>query len=180
MRFFAMLASTLQVSLLLSVLILAGHANAATTQVDGVAYPLPNVPGMQEVHVKLTKNQIQALSEEASKIKIPKAGFKVLTTNLAFCKNFQSKKVNIKHLPRPFFVVGDNPTSIAWIKKYKPELEKVNAIGLVVSAKSIASLKALKSEAGNMALYPANGNALREMFGVNCYPVLISKHLIEH
>lgn len=181
MRLNVMLASTLQTSLLLVLLALSGQSRADTVRADGHGYPLPNVSGLREVNVKLTKTQIDQLAQKASEIKIPKAGFTPLTTTtLTICKNIQSRKVNIQHLARPMFVIGDNESSATWLAKYKPELEKVRAVGLIVEAKNVGALKRIRDESGNLELYPANGNALSKMFGINCYPVLISKHLIEH
>ena len=171
----------LLISLLLFLVFSARIANATTTRIDGPSYPLPNLISMREASITLTNMQINQLAQQASKIKAPKAGFKPLIAGpLKRCNDFQSRHVDIEHLSAPLFVIGDNARSFAWLDKYKLALEKAHAVGLIVQAGSIDALKRIHAAAGNLVLYPSNGGALSKRFGIDCYPVLISKHLIEH
>lgn len=172
--------NTLQLSLLLSLFIGAGVAHASVVSVDGPTYDLPNVTGLKSVNVRLSSDQIQQLTSKATSLQPGKGGFQPLTTSLKQCKDFKSKQVNLQHLSRPMFVIADDQASIDWLEKYKNVLEKSNAVGLVIKVKNIEGLKQIRAAAGDLTLYPANGNEVGKMFSINCYPVLISKHLIEH
>jgi len=182
-----MINNNLQLSLLMMTLFIAAMASAeastvSAAQVDGALYSLPksDALGLQAANINLSQDKINQLANKTLSLKPGKAGFQGLRTTLAHCKNFHSKHVNIPHLFHPMFVIGDDAASLAWLKKYKPTLEKVGAIGLIVQMKNISELKQIIAAAGNLSLYPANGNELGKMFSVPCYPVLISKHLIEH
>jgi len=131
--------------------------------------------------VNLTPDQIDAIGQQAEQLKMPVGGFQPLVTKLPLgCADFQFQKVNFKNLPRPMFVVGDNQDSYQWISKNLNAFNKINAIGLVVSANNLDALKQLKKAVGDLTLMPVNGDALSKKFGVSCYPVLISQHAIEH
>ena len=131
--------------------------------------------------VNLTPDQIDAISQQAEHLKMPVGGFQPLVTKLPLgCADFQFQKVNLQNLPRPLFVVGDNRDSYQWISKNLNALNKINAIGLVVSANNLDALKQIKKAVGDLTLMPVNGDALSKEFSIRCYPVLISQHAIEH
>lgn len=181
------LLSTELVIMLMSLLVFIGFmsftciADASAISIEGPTYPLPQVASMKEAPTHLTSTQIKKLAEQASKVRAPNIGFKPLMANpLTLCRDFHSRHVTIKHLLSPLFVIGDDADSFAWLAQYKPILEKIHAIGLIVQANSFGALKRIRTAAGNLALYPANGRGLNQRFGITCYPVLISAHLIEH
>lgn len=155
-------------------------AHADNEIVAGPIYGVPQAYTYEPLQVKLNKSNIQSLSEKTATLGPTKTGFQPLKTMaMGVCQNFKSRSANIKHLFSPIFIVGDDPISLAWIKHYKSTLDKVHAVGLVVSASSINSIKKIKAAAGKVRLYPAEGDAVSQFFGIKCYPVLISKHLIE-
>jgi len=174
-----MMINALQRSVLISLFIGTGVAHATTVNV-GPTYNLPNVTGLKAVNAKLSQDQIQRLTNQATSLQPKEDGFQPLTTKLKHCTNFQSKQVAIIHLAHPMFVVGDDQASLDWLKQNNRVLEKSGAVGLVIHAKHLDSLKQIRAVAGDLTLYPAKGDVVWKLFGINCYPVLISKHWIEH
>jgi integrating conjugative element protein (TIGR03765 family) len=156
------------------------YADTDNSVVDGQTYGAPNNPAFSATNIQLSQDQIQQLTDKASSLQPLEGGFKPLTTTLKECTDFKSKHVNIEHLAHPLFVVGDDQASINWIIKYKDTLEKLGAVGLVINAENLDSLKHIRSVSGDLDLHLANGDELGKMFGIDCYPVLISKNLIEH
>ena len=155
-------------------------AMASATRVDGQTYALSGMVWLNRDNAQLSQVQINQFAKKTTSLIPPPVGFKPLKTDLKNCTDFRSKSINIQHLARPMFVIGDDVESMAWLEKYKPVLIHVGAIGLIIKAKSMAALKRIRAQTGNLLLYPANGNALSKMFGISCYPVLISKNVIEH
>ncbi len=165
-------------------MLLEASAYASTNRIDGPTYSLPHVMHMNDAPTPFTSTRINALAkeaEQASQAAVPKAGFKPLITKpLTLCHDFHARHVNIKHLSKPLFVIGDDAESFTWLAKYKSILDEIQAVGLIVHANSTDALKRIRSAAGNLMLYPANGRGLNKRFGITCYPVLITAHLIEH
>lgn len=74
----------------------------------------------------------------------------------------------------PFFLVGDDQRSHAWLQQRAPRLRELGAVGLVVSVSSAESLKALRALVPGLPLSPVAGDDLAERLGLRHYPVLIT------
>lgn len=74
----------------------------------------------------------------------------------------------------PFFLIGDDERSRAWLRQHAPVLRRLGAVGLVVNVASIEALAALRELAPDLMLVPASGDELAERFGLRHYPVLIT------
>lgn len=80
---------------------------------------------------------------------------------------------------RPFFLIGDDPRSRAWLRERIDVLRKLNAVGLVVNVESTAALDELRRLAAGFTLSPASGDDIARRVGIAHYPVLITATGIE-
>ena len=80
----------------------------------------------------------------------------------------------VKNLYQPFFVVGMDPVSIAWLRSHYRQLQQLGAFGLVVEASSWEDWQNLQREAAGqgvtLSLQP--GDALGQLYAITTYPVL--------
>ncbi|AEJ05757.1 Putative uncharacterized protein ORF SG69 [Stutzerimonas stutzeri] len=79
----------------------------------------------------------------------------------------------------PFFLVGDDKRSRAWLRQRSPRLHELDAVGLVVNVTSVESLAALRALLPGLSLSPVAGDDLAERLGLFHYPVLITATGIE-
>ncbi|MDA8454301.1 integrating conjugative element protein [Acidovorax sp. GBBC 3334] len=79
----------------------------------------------------------------------------------------------------PFFLVGDDPRSRAWLRQRQDQLRSLRAAGLVVNVESQQALDALRSLAPGLALFPASGDDLARRLGLRHYPALLTATGIE-
>ncbi|MDI5993616.1 integrating conjugative element protein [Pseudomonas sp. MDMC216] len=79
----------------------------------------------------------------------------------------------------PFFLVGDDQRSHAWLQQRAPRLRELGAVGLVVNISSAESLDALRALVPELPLSPVAGDDLAERFGLRHYPVLITASGLE-
>lgn len=103
--------------------------------------------------------------------------FNIKTPGLTIGK-VKTRRVNLSHLPQPFFVVGDDKSSHQWLDQYQAKLKQVHALGFLVN---VSSEKAYESMANHyhITLLPLRGDSLEKTYHLSHYPVLITKHLIE-
>lgn len=79
----------------------------------------------------------------------------------------------------PFFLVGDDAQSRAWLQQRAPHLRELNAAGLVVNVDSAEVLAELRALVPGLSLAPASADDLVERLGLHHYPVLITSTGIE-
>lgn len=79
----------------------------------------------------------------------------------------------------PFFLVGDDAHSRAWLRQRAPALRELGVMGLVVNVESADALAALRGLAPGLTLAPVSGDDLSERLGLHHYPVLITATGIE-
>lgn len=82
-------------------------------------------------------------------------------------------------LPRPIFLVGADPASLAWLGKHRIRLSALGAVGLVVEANGEEDILAVTQVAGDLPLAAGSGERLAEQFGLRHYPALIGPEWIE-
>jgi integrating conjugative element protein (TIGR03765 family) len=80
---------------------------------------------------------------------------------------------NIKGVGAPFFLVGDDPSSRAWLLQSRNILRGMSAAGLVVNVETFSALEALRRLAPGLQLSPVSGDDLARRYGVKHYPVLL-------
>lgn len=79
----------------------------------------------------------------------------------------------------PFFLVGGDERSRAWLQQRALRLRELGAVGLVVNIASAESLAALRALVPGLPLSPVAGDDLAERLGLRHYPVLITATGIE-
>jgi len=79
----------------------------------------------------------------------------------------------------PFFLVGDDERSYAWLRQRAPALRELGAFGLVVNVESADALAALRRLASGLTLSPVSGDDLAERLGLRHYPALVTATGVE-
>ena len=81
---------------------------------------------------------------------------------------------SVERLYRPFFVLGMDPASLAWLQVNAEQLAQQGAFGLVVEAADWNAWQALKRAAPSqgIALSLMSGDALASVYGISTYPTL--------
>lgn len=74
----------------------------------------------------------------------------------------------------PFFLVGDDQRSRAWLQQRAQRLRELGAVGLVVNVSSAESLAMLRTLVPELSLSPVAGDDLAERLSLRHYPVLIT------
>ena len=80
---------------------------------------------------------------------------------------------------QPFFLVGDDEASHAWLRRHASSLRERNAVGLVVNVESAQGLARLRALVPGVQLAPVAADDLAGRLGVRHYPVLITSTGIE-
>jgi len=89
-----------------------------------------------------------------------------------------SRKLSLPNVMTPFFIIGADPVSAAWLQNKATELRRINAVGLVTQVNSISELKTLSSLAQGLELQPVNADDIARTFSFQHYPVLITYNLL--
>lgn len=79
----------------------------------------------------------------------------------------------------PFFLIGDDAPSRAWLHARGDTLRTLNAVGLVVNVGSAQALAALRLDAPGLTLVPASGDDIATRLSLAHYPVLVTATGIE-
>ncbi|PAU86032.1 integrating conjugative element protein [Pseudomonas sp. WN033] len=80
---------------------------------------------------------------------------------------------------QPFFLVGDDDASHAWLHHHAASLQERGAVGLVVNVETMAGLTGLRERAPGLLLAPVAADDLAGRLGIQHYPVLITRTGIE-
>lgn len=75
---------------------------------------------------------------------------------------------------RPFFLVGDDPHSLSWLRKNTARLRTIGAVGLAVEVADTASLERIRDAATGLIILPVNGDDIAARLQIHHYPVLIT------
>lgn len=79
----------------------------------------------------------------------------------------------------PFFLIGDDPPSRAWLHARGDTLRALGAVGLIVNVGSAQALAALRRDAPGLTLVPAAGDDIAKRLHLSHYPVLVTATGIE-
>ncbi len=82
-------------------------------------------------------------------------------------------------LSRPFFLVGAETRSRAWLARHRDRLESLGAVGMLVQAETVADLEAIARIANGLPVLPASASDIARSLGIRHVPVLISRRGIE-
>ncbi|PBQ09392.1 integrating conjugative element protein [Pseudomonas syringae] len=89
-----------------------------------------------------------------------------------------SRALNMPGL-RPFFLVGDDPRSLTWLRQRAAELQELGAAGLAVEVADTEALAQIRAAAPGITILPVNGNDIATRLQIEHYPVLITATSLE-
>ncbi|WP_443691550.1 integrating conjugative element protein [Pseudomonas protegens] len=89
-----------------------------------------------------------------------------------------SRALNMPGL-RPFFLVGEDPQSLAWLRQRATELQEMGAAGLAVEVTNTEALARIRAAAPDITILPVNGNDIATRLQIEHYPVLITATSLE-
>ena len=89
-----------------------------------------------------------------------------------------SRALNMPGL-RPFFLVGEDPQSLAWLRQRAAELQEMGAAGLAVEVADTEALARIRAAAPGITILPVNGNDIATRLQIQHYPVLITATSLE-
>ncbi|MFA8411320.1 integrating conjugative element protein [Burkholderia pseudomallei] len=79
----------------------------------------------------------------------------------------------------PFFLIGDDLPSRAWLHARGDALRALGAVGMVVNVNATDGLAALRRDALGLMLVPTSGDDIAQRLGLSHYPVLVTATGIE-
>jgi integrating conjugative element protein (TIGR03765 family) len=80
---------------------------------------------------------------------------------------------------QPFFLVGDDPQSLVWLRQHAVKLQALKAAGLAVEVADAHALARIRAAAPGIAIVPVNGNDIATRLQIEHYPVLITATALE-
>ncbi|MCR8932247.1 MULTISPECIES: integrating conjugative element protein [unclassified Pseudomonas] len=80
---------------------------------------------------------------------------------------------------QPFFLVGEDPQSLAWLHQRATELQEMGAAGLAVEVSDTQALARIRAAAPGITILPVNGNDIATRLQIEHYPVLITATSLE-
>ncbi|MGN7934345.1 hypothetical protein D3C84_461260 [compost metagenome] len=80
---------------------------------------------------------------------------------------------------QPFFLVGDDPQSLAWLRQRAAGLREMGAAGLAVEVADTAALSRIRAAAPGITILPVNGNDIASRLQIEHYPVLVTPTSLE-
>lgn len=80
-----------------------------------------------------------------------------------------------KPVNRPFFIIGYDQHSAEWLEANRNYLIDINARGLVTNVKSEQQMKTLRAYGGDLPLDAIPIESIAAVFGLEFYPVLVTK-----
>lgn len=89
-----------------------------------------------------------------------------------------SRTLNMPGL-QPFFLVGEDPKSLAWLRQRAAELQEMGAAGLAVEVADTEALARIRAAAPGITILPVNGNDIATRLEIEHYPVLITATTLE-
>lgn len=75
---------------------------------------------------------------------------------------------------RPFFLIGADPRSRAWLAQRRERLLALGAVGMLVEAETVEDVEAIAALAGGLPILPAPASDIAAALGLTHYPVLIT------
>ena len=90
-----------------------------------------------------------------------------------------ARAVDAKMLDRPFFILGSDRRSQAWLSSNHDRLVQLQAVGLLVQAETAQDLRVIADLGVGIRIAPIPGSDLATRLGLKHYPVLISSGWVE-
>lgn len=80
---------------------------------------------------------------------------------------------------QPFFLVGDDSQSLAWLRQRAAGLREMGAAGLAVEVADTEALSRIRAAAPGITILPVNGNDIATRLQIKHYPVLVTATSLE-
>jgi len=80
---------------------------------------------------------------------------------------------------QPFFLIGDDELSKAWLAQRLDQLQQLQAVGLVINVASAERFAEVRQWAQGLQVVPAPADDLAGRLGVQHYPLLITATAIQ-
>lgn len=80
---------------------------------------------------------------------------------------------------KPFFLVGEEASSLEWLTANAERLTELDAAGLVVNVTDAGSLQHIQSLVPELTVMPVSGDDIAERLQLSHYPVLITSTALE-
>ena len=80
---------------------------------------------------------------------------------------------------QPFFLVGDDPQSLAWLNQHAAKLREMAAAGLAVEVADTEALSRIRAAAPGITILPVNGNDIATRLQIEHYPILVTATSME-
>lgn len=90
----------------------------------------------------------------------------------------QGRVINAPGL-QPMFLVGDDQVSHQWLSQRLEDLQKLQAVGLVVNVESAERLEVVRRWAPGLQVMPVPATDIAGRLGLQRYPVLITSTTIQ-
>ncbi len=91
----------------------------------------------------------------------------------------EKRPLNKPELTQPLFLIGSDALSLEWLRRHRPRLIQINAIGMLVEARTAADLQAVANLSKGLRIMPASASDIARLLGLAHYPVLIARTVIE-
>lgn len=75
---------------------------------------------------------------------------------------------------RPFFLLGTDAVSLAWLERNRSRLVALDAFGLVVEAPSLDAYRSVVEAGDGLLIRPVSGELIAEHLRLKYYPVLVT------
>ena len=82
-------------------------------------------------------------------------------------------------ISRPFFLIGSDRRSRAWLSAHAGRLREIGAAGMLVQAETVEDLAAIARLGHGLPIMPASGSDIARALGIRHYPALVSREGIE-
>ncbi len=116
------------------------------------------------------KAELLSIEKNAKKTLFP---FKsMLTPGVVEAHTLSEKNAN--NIPA-MFVIGDDSTSIDWLKSHKNVLTEIHAVGMITNVESQTRVDAIQEETGWKLLIPVSMDGASNVFQVTHLPFYINK-----
>ncbi|MEN4946457.1 integrating conjugative element protein [Pseudomonas proteolytica] len=80
---------------------------------------------------------------------------------------------------QPFFLVGDDSQSLAWLHQHAATLGEMGAAGLAVEVADTEALSRIRAAVPGITILPVNGNDIATHLQIEHYPVLVTATSLE-
>lgn len=111
---------------------------------------------------------------DVAKTPPPKPVYPLSTTRLSSKRLDKPLEGYYPRMLFPVCVVGDDDLSLEWVERNRQQLAESSAQCFLVSAQSAETAAPILRLLEGILVYPANGDAIADYFGIRHYPILIT------